>query len=235
MTAREEILGRIRSALGTKPTQHHMTERSLSGRAEQRAREINERCETERGSLLERIVAELTKIGARVHQAASAEATLSYIEELASERHATTIVGWDSDLLREIGLPERLAARSIRFITETTEPRFIEVCTGAEMGISGVDYALAETGTLALIAGKGQARSISLLPPVHVAIVKLDQLISDLNDLIALVQYDHEVAGSSLSSAITLITGPSRTADIELTLVVGVHGPQQLHVILLDR
>jgi L-lactate dehydrogenase complex protein LldG len=83
-----------------------------------------------------------------------------------------------------------------------------------------------------LLARKGQARSISLLPPVHIAVVKPEQLLSGLSDLFPLLRGEAE--GRDLSSAITFITGPSRTADIELTLVVGVHGPQQLHVVLLD-
>ncbi len=64
--------------------------------------------------------------------------------------------------------------------------------------------------------------------------MKPEQLLPGLSDLFPLLRVEAEAEGGDLSSAITFITGPSRTADIELTLVVGVHGPQQLHVVLLD-
>jgi L-lactate dehydrogenase complex protein LldG len=110
---------------------------------------------------------------------------------------------------------------------------FIRTAALADLGLTGVDYALAETGTLVLSAGKGQARAISLLPPVHIAVLRPEQVIPGLTDLFPLLRRDTEAAGGTLSSAVTFITGPSRTADIELTLVVGVHGPQQLHVIFI--
>jgi L-lactate dehydrogenase complex protein LldG len=108
----------------------------------------------------------------------------------------------------------------------------IQEAAGADIGVSGVDYALADTGTLVLVARNGQPRSVSLLPPVHIAVVRPEQVLSGLSDLFPILR--SEAAGGDLSSAITFITGPSRTADIELTLVVGVHGPQQLHVVLLE-
>lgn len=67
------------------------------------------------------------------------------------------------------------------------------------------------------------------------ALLKPHQIISGLDDLFPLLAWDREQSGGSLDSAVALITGPSRTADIELTLVVGVHGPQELHVILFDE
>ena len=79
-----------------------------------------------------------------------------------------------------------------------------------------------------------QARSASLLPHIHIALVMPDQFVSGLDDLFPLLRFDLRVHNRKLCSAVTFITGPSRTADIELTLVVGVHGPQELHVILLD-
>ena len=98
--------------------------------------------------------------------------------------------------------------------------------------MSGVDYALADTGTLVLLSREGRARSVSLLPSVHIALIRPEQVIEGLDDMFSLMR-DGTDRDKVPSSAVTFITGPSRTADIELTLVVGVHGPQELHAILL--
>ncbi|HYV03597.1 MAG TPA: lactate utilization protein, partial [Blastocatellia bacterium] len=128
----------------------------------------------------------------------------------------------------------RLGTAGVDFFPENAYalPADFQVATVADIGITSVDYALAETGTLVLRSGAGRARSVSLLPPVHIALLKPDQIVPGLDQLFPMLARDQLVG--RLDSALTFITGPSRTADIELTLVVGVHGPQELHVILLD-
>jgi L-lactate dehydrogenase complex protein LldG len=184
--------------------------------------------------LIEQFESETIKIGARFQRAPNLEAALQYIEHVCSVREATRIVAWDAQVIDDIGLRAKLGEKGVEFLTETIGPEFIRKTETADIGVSGVDYGLADTGTLVLLARKGRARSVSLLPPVHIAIVRPEQVISGLSDLFPLLRADAIAEGRDLSSAITFITGPSRTADIELTLVVGVHGPQQLHVLLLE-
>jgi len=97
-----------------------------------------------------------------------------------------------------------------------------------DVGISSAQAAIAETGTLVLRSDRERHRLVSLLPPVHIAIIEANQLCLTLGEALAALQRD----GKDLSPAITFITGPSRTADIELTLAIGVHGPQKLFVII---
>jgi L-lactate dehydrogenase complex protein LldG len=104
----------------------------------------------------------------------------------------------------------------------------------ADIGLSGADFAIAETGTLALSALPGQMRGVSLLPPVHVAVIRSTQIVASLADALALLQSQGESLQERLTSCLSLITGPSRTADIELSLTVGVHGPVELHLVILD-
>jgi L-lactate dehydrogenase complex protein LldG len=99
----------------------------------------------------------------------------------------------------------------------------------ADIGISGVDALIAETGTLAVGARPGEPRSLSLLPLVNIVVAERRQLLPDLFDW-----FEKVGAGDSLPSCLTLITGPSKTGDIELRLVTGVHGPGELHVIVVD-
>ncbi len=97
------------------------------------------------------------------------------------------------------------------------------------MGITGVDYLVAETGSVVLASRPGQPRSLSLLPPVHVAVAGRSQVLPDLFDL-----FEGRWSKEELPSGLSIITGPSKTGDIELRLVTGVHGPGAIHVVLVE-
>ena len=96
-----------------------------------------------------------------------------------------------------------------------------------DVGISSAQAAIAETGTLVLDSADERHRLVSLVPPVHIAIVDASRICETLGEALALLR-----RGKEMSRAVTFVTGPSRTADIELTLTVGVHGPQELFVIV---
>jgi L-lactate utilization protein LutC len=97
---------------------------------------------------------------------------------------------------------------------------------GVDVGISTAQAGIAETGTLILDSACERHRLVSLVPPVHIAIINASAIVATLADALTLLQQ------KEISPAITFITGPSRTADIELTLTIGVHGPQELYVIV---
>lgn len=96
-----------------------------------------------------------------------------------------------------------------------------------DVGITSAQAGIAETGTLVLDSSSERNRLVSLVPPVHVAILDASKIFLTLGETLAALQ-----SSAELSPAVTFITGPSRTADIELTLTLGVHGPQQLYVII---
>ncbi len=96
-----------------------------------------------------------------------------------------------------------------------------------DVGLSTVQAAIAETGTLVLDSTRERHRLVSLVPPVHIAIVRASQIYRTLGEVLTFIRKEKEI-----SPAVTFITGPSRTADIELTLAIGVHGPQELYVIV---
>jgi L-lactate dehydrogenase complex protein LldG len=97
-----------------------------------------------------------------------------------------------------------------------------------DCGVTDVDRAVAETGSLVVRARTGHGRGLSLVPPLHVAVVETTRIIADLVDLFAWL------GSEGVGTATTLITGPSKTSDIEMNLVVGVHGPMQVQVFLID-
>lgn len=98
-----------------------------------------------------------------------------------------------------------------------------------DVGITTAQAAIAETGTLVLDSSRERNRLVSLVPPVHIAIVDASSIFQTLAEALAFIHQD-----GNISPAVTFITGPSRTADIELTLAIGVHGPQELYVIVND-
>lgn len=101
-----------------------------------------------------------------------------------------------------------------------------------EVGITSAQWGIAETGTLILESERERHRLISLIPPVHIAVLEASKILATLGEALNAVQGRD---ADAMSRAITFITGPSRTADIELTLATGVHGPGTLHVVLMDR
>jgi L-lactate utilization protein LutC len=100
----------------------------------------------------------------------------------------------------------------------------------ADIGLTTADYAIADTGTLVLVSGSEQHRLVSLVPPVHVCLIDSGRIVARLPDLLA--RAAERFRSAIPPQAMTFITGPSRTADIELSLTLGVHGPRELHVLL---
>ena len=151
---------------------------------------------------------------------------LQQIKRLAARR---VLLGCEP-LLERLGLAEviRAAGCEITLASELNLDQGRDRFFAADIAITGVDYLIAETGSLVMLARPEQPRTASLLPPVHVAIAERGQLLEDLFDLF------ERLKSKQLPSCTTLITGPSKTGDIELKLVTGVHGPGEVHVILLD-
>lgn len=113
------------------------------------------------------------------------------------------------------------------FVT-STNPFSREACAAAEVGVTSAEYALADTGSLVYLSESGEARLLSLLPPRHIAIIERDRILSGLDEFLSMVPHP-----GANSSAMVLITGPSRTADIEMRLVRGVHGPGEVTVVVV--
>ncbi len=136
------------------------------------------------------------------------------LRRVLSDVGATRVTGSDAPLVARL-LPERLVDLSR------------DELFSCDAGVTTAQWGIAETGTLVLESARERSRLASLVPPVHVAILSTRCICPSLGDALARVD--------AASHAITLITGPSRTSDIELTLVVGVHGPQTVHVLLLEE
>jgi L-lactate dehydrogenase complex protein LldG len=177
-----------------------------------------------------RFTGEITALGGFVHDATSADEVVSIIAPLVAAAGHGPVLMWDDQYLPMPGVAEACARAGLAVDRQHpgdlgTEARKAEL-ERASVGVTGADAWAAETGSLVLASGPGRGRLASLLPPIHVALVTRAQQVSSFQALLA-ARPELVAQGANL----VCITGPSRTADIELTLSRGVHGPREVHVI----
>jgi L-lactate dehydrogenase complex protein LldG len=180
---------------------------------------------------------ELVRLEARPHQAADAEEALEIIGGLLAERGARQILAWGLPQIGLPGLDALLAERGVALLDANVRgdgrKERLQALEPASICISGVACAIAESGTLVLRHGPGRPRLASLLAPTHIAVVRTEQLVRGLGEALARLRAEHGAALFDATSNLTFVTGPSRTGDIEMTLALGIHGPPELHVILV--
>jgi len=120
----------------------------------------------------------------------------------------------------------------VKAVRQEMRKFFIE----ADVGISGANLAVAESGSLVIISNEGNARLVTSLPPVHIALITVEKFVETLEQAASLIKtLTVASSGMKLTSYVSFITGPSRTTDIEKELIIGAHGPQELHIIILDN
>ena len=179
--------------------------------------------------IVQRFCAELTAAGGIAHHADIITDVVRVVESILQPLHAHKLLLSAGGAVERLGLPSILRdlGYDVRVVNET--PTRDELFA-ADVGITNVHRLIAETGSVVVATSPSEPRSASLLPLVHIAIAERSQILPDLFDL-----FDLYAPTQSLPPAcLTLITGPSKTGDIELKLVTGVHGPGEIHVILVD-
>jgi L-lactate dehydrogenase complex protein LldF len=123
-------------------------------------------------------------------------------------------------------------AALVAFARERLRDYFLK----ADIGITGGNVLIAETGTLVLVTNEGNADLATSLPAVHIAVVGIEKIVPSLDDAVAVLKLlARSATGQKISTYTQFITGPSRTADIELKTQIGVHGPKELHFVLIDN
>jgi len=182
---------------------------------------------------------EFERISGTFHRVNELEQVPGVIGRIAREREAGRAVTWSASALGWDPLPglKREGLEAVAMPHEsvgTDETGLREITASAEIGVTGTDLAIAETGSLVVFSGAGKPRSTSLLPAFHVAILGKRALVETLEQAGVILEALHRLEGSFTGGSITFVSGPSRTADIELTLTQGVHGPKEVHAIFVD-
>jgi len=161
------------------------------------------------------------------------------IEEIIQKYGGGPVVTWDDQRLDETGLraflKEKLQCQDI--ITHIWNPQLkdenIQMAEKANVGITFSDFTLAESGTVVLFSSDEKGRSVSLLPKTYIAIIPKSTIVPRLTQAAKKI---HELVekGEIIASCINFISGPSNSADIEMNLVVGVHGPVKASYVIVE-
>jgi L-lactate dehydrogenase complex protein LldG len=172
-------------------------------------------------SEIERLLVEIKKLSGVGQKLVSSDID-SLLKTLVAEQKIQKATVWEMPYLRQLGLTEILNTLAVELISPNADKYEMAQC---DLGITEADFLLPETGTIVLSSSAEKPRAVSLLPRVHLAIVRPEMLRADMHQVFA---------EAKDRNYLVFITGASRTADIELTTTLGVHGPKNLFVWLVD-
>lgn len=153
-----------------------------------------------------------------------------------------SVIAWHHPLIEQLDLEKNLNKDNVDlFITRGSDKpddgerkkiraRLIQ----SYIGITSADFCVAQSATLVMRTRPDQPRAVSLVPSIHVAVIQADQMIESLKELYFRLKWDPKEKEEGLTNCMTFISGPSKTADIELEMVFGAHGPRQLHVYVIS-
>ena len=252
MRTQPDFIGLVTAALGYVGTPERrratvFSARSGSGPAEivKRARA---RTDADRLMLLQQLIAQSKPINLNVISKRDPIDTAAAIAALVAEKSPErggpkSVAAWRHPLIDRLALPEILARQRVPVYSPRQTNSASESISGlsifrrrvetAFIGITSADYCLAETATLVMKTVPGRDRSVSLLPSIHVAVIELNQIIRNLLELYAYLKHIGKPPDWGLTNCLTLISGPSKSADIELTMVHGAHGPRELYLYVI--
>jgi L-lactate dehydrogenase complex protein LldG len=226
-SSRERFLGAIRQALAAGPRLPEAP--AAAGGAAAGVPDT--------GALVARFAAELETLGGHFGTMPATEVA-DWLAGCLRQWQVREVLSWEQAHLPVPGLLAALGQQGVKVNTRALpagEPARSETLARWEqikVGLTGAEAAFSETGTLAVRAGPGRPRLASLLVERHVALITPGQVYASWADWLARGGQAAGAAGLAEASNLTLISGPSRTADIEMTLTVGVHGPGEVWVVL---
>ena len=203
---------------------------------------IKNRSVMDRKRLLDRLIHEGGLLNLKVIPVPTAEDAVQAIVELAKDRapewsDSKSLVAWRHPLIDGLNLPECLKNKGILVHVPDPEPvdssLFRLQAQTALIGVTSADYCIAESASLVLKTRPGQSRMVSLLPSIHVAVISEDQLLESLKECYALVKREPDAETEGMTCCMTLISGPSKTADIEAVMVHGAHGPREMIIYVM--
>ncbi|TAM84611.1 MAG: hypothetical protein EPN47_00395 [Acidobacteria bacterium] len=237
MSSRDEMLGVIRNILKTHEKGNPLaSNRKLPPPLEDVMPLIPP------GELLERFESELQSLGCNTHRASIWSELEEKLYSILEQAQAQSVVLSRNSFLHELQVGKMLDHRGIRVVvwpaSTEKEPEgsfFHDECFAAGAGITGVDFALAESGSLVLTSATEGSQLASLAPPVHIALYRRSQIRATLDEVLQNLPISCDPGKPSPARSVVFVSGTSKTADIEQILVRGVHGPRSVHAILVEE
>ena len=192
--------------------------------------------------LAERLESELKGLGCSTYRAATFSSLEEILRSILDSKHAQSVVVSRNPILGQLKIASVLRGWGItvsqwpaNVAGDEESGNFRDKCFAAAAGITGVDFALAETGSLVLTSFTEGSQLTSLAPPIHIALYRHSQIRASLDEVLRNLPVSRDPERPSPARSAVFITGTSRTADIEQVLVRGVHGPREVHAILVEE
>jgi L-lactate dehydrogenase complex protein LldG len=251
----ETFIRNIRTALGYPPDQRRTPPRVSNDEIPtadlERLARIEKRTRSEKIALLEQMQTVAKPLNLNILPMPDIASVSSSIIDLVAEKEtewgeAKQVAVWQHPLTDQLHLTEALKAQNVSVYVTKPADKHADSTVIAEkkqevrrevidsyIGITSADFCIAVSGTLVMKTRAGQGRSVSLVPAIHIAVIHLDQLLASLKELYSLLKYDPAHRKEGLTNCMSLVSGPSKTADIELVMVHGAHGPRELYIYVI--
>ncbi len=192
-----------------------------------------------RAVLVDHFEQELREIGGYPHRAENPQQLQEVLQSILKTTPESNVVLTRNPLIGNLRIISMLQEQGVKVTAwqgKNDGPGvedFQRASFEAQVGVTGVDYVLAETGSLVVSSRTEGTQLASLAPPVHIALYRPEQVAAGIEEIIDWLGSQGSEASPAPGRSVVFITGPSRTGDIELTITVGVHGPQEVHAILI--
>ena len=212
---------------------------------------IRDRTASQKQKLLTTLTEAAKPINLNVIGLADESAVAAAIVELVEQKEPEwgqqkSVVSWKHALIERMNLSEGLEGLKVPIyfnevgnaggsedVPLENRERFRQQVIDSYIGLTSADFCMADTATLVMRTRPGQARSVSLVPSIHIAVIGIDQIVANFKELVALLKWDSRHQAEGLTNCMTFISGPSKTADIEATMVHGAHGPREVYVYVI--
>jgi L-lactate dehydrogenase complex protein LldG len=191
---------------------------------------IRQRSRLQTKELVERFVGEARKVGCEIQKAKDMAEAGHCVVDIARRQNASLVQISTEALLNELHLRNDGAGKRIEF-----KGPIAETMLSADLGVSDAVFAVAETGSAMIHLDNVDSRLTTMLPPAHTVVLRRKSIVESLEAGLTITR--HRILAANIAgkpSYMTWVTGPSRTADIERVLTIGVHGPKELYIILVE-
>jgi L-lactate dehydrogenase complex protein LldG len=171
------------------------------------------------------------KVGGETTHVATMEEAKAYISDVIQTMEARYLLCFDQPELKEMNLSETCPRAEVTFWNPDKKGELLAKAAGTDIGIGVVDYAIAHTGTILAMSSPFKGRAISLLPTAFMAVIKAETIKTRMGDVLKEVRGLNEAG--EMPAGVHFVTGPSRSADIENDLTIGVHGPGVMYAVIV--